>query len=109
MESRGCQQYYNLNANGSCTHEKEQYRLTENPHKRQRTTSCGRASSLKSDCKLFSRLYVASQFRDVNLNDYFSNKNQPCPPSVSVRGKMTLGIKSDIVRCLEDAPEKQMT
>ena len=53
MESQGCQQYYNLYANGSCSHEKEQYKLTLNPHKRQRTTSCGLVSSLKSDCNLF--------------------------------------------------------
>ncbi len=32
MESQGCQQYYNLYANGSCSHEEEQYTL--NLHKR---------------------------------------------------------------------------
>ena len=31
-ESQGCQQYYNLYANGSCSHEEEQYTL--NLHKR---------------------------------------------------------------------------
>ena len=107
MESQECQQNYNLHANGSCIHEKGQYKLTLNPHKRQRTTSCALVSPLKSDCNLFSRLYVASQLRDVNLNDYFSSDNQPCPPSLSARGKLTLGIKSDIVRFLEDASEKQ--
>ena len=106
MESQGCQQYYNLYANGSYSHEEEQYRPTLNQHKRQRTTSSGLVSSLKSDRYLFSRLYVASQFRDGNLNDYFSHKNQPCPPSLSARGKLKLGTKSEIVRCLEDAPEK---
>ena len=86
---------------------KKNNKLTLNPHKRQMTTYCGIVSSLKSDCNLFSRLYVASQFPDVNLNGYFSNENQPCPPSVSARGKLKLGTKSDIVRCLEDASEKQ--
>ena len=105
MESQGCQQYYNLYANGSCSHEEEQYTL--NPHKPQRTTSSGLVSSPKSDRNLFSRLFVASQFRDGNLNDYFSHKNQPCPPSLSATGKLKLGTKSEIVRCLEDAPEKQ--
>ena len=84
MESHGCQQYYNLYANGSYSHEEEQYTL--NPHKRQRTTSSGLVSSLKSDRNLFSRLFVASQFRDGNLNDYFSHKNQPCPPSLQPEG-----------------------
>ena len=104
MESQGCQQYYNLYANGSYSHEEEQYTL--NPHKSRRTTSSGLVSSLKSDRNLSSRFHVASQFRDGNLNDYFSHKNQPCPPSLSARGKLKLGTKSEIVRCLEDAPEK---
>ena len=64
-------------------------------------------SSLKSDRNLFSRLYVASQFRDGNLDEFFSHENQPCPPSLSDRGKLILGTKSDIVRCLEDAIEEQ--
>ena len=105
MESQGCQQYFNLYANGSCSHGEEQYTL--NPHKRQRTTSSGLVSSLKSDRKLVSRLFVESQFRDGNLNDYFSHKNQPCPLSLSARGKLKLGTKLDIVRCLQDSPEKQ--
>ena len=93
-----------LYANGSYSHEEEQYTL--NPHKRQRTTSSGLVSTLKTGRNLFSRLYVASQFRDGNLNDYFSHMNQPCPPSLSARGKLKLGTKSEIVRCLEDAPER---
>ena len=105
MESQGCQQNYTLYANGSCSHEEEQY--TINPQKRHRTTSSGLVSSVKSDRNLFSRLCVASQFRGGNLNDYFSHKNQPCPTSLSARGKLKLGTKSEIVRCLEDAPEKQ--
>ena len=105
MESQGCHQNYNLFANGSCSHEEEQY--TINLHKRQRTTSSGLVSSLKSDRNLFSRLFVASQFRGGNLNVNFSHKNQPCPTSLSARGKLKLGTKSEIVRCLEDAPEKQ--
>ena len=105
MESQGCQQYYNLYAKGCYSHDEEQYTL--NPHKRQRTTSSGLVSPLKSDRNLSSRLFVASQFRGGNLNDYLSHNNQPCPSSQSARGKLKLGTKSDIVRCLEDAPEKQ--
>ena len=80
------------------------------PHKRQRTNTSGLVSSLiteKSECNLFSRLHVASQSRDGNLNEFVSHENQPCPPSLSVRGNLKLGTKSDIVRCLEDAPEEQ--
>ena len=77
------------------------------PHKRQRTTSSGLVSSLKSNRNLFSRLFVASQFRDGNLDHYFSHKYQTCPPLLSARGKLKLGIKSDIGRCLEDVPRKE--
>ena len=52
----------------------------------------------KSDCNLF---------RDCMLHLSFSHKKQPCPPSLSVRGNLKLGTKSDIVRCLENAPEEQ--
>ena len=83
--------------------------LFNTPHKRQRTNTSGLVSSLKSQTATFfsSRLHVASQFRDGNLNEFFSHENQPCSPSLSVRGKLKLGTKSDIVRCIEDAPEEQ--
>ncbi len=32
----------------------------------------------------------------------FSVTNQSCPPSLSDRGRLRLGKKSDIVTCLED-------
>ncbi len=33
---------------------------------------------------------------------FFSHENQSCPPSLSDRGKLRLGKKSDIIHCLED-------
>ena len=85
---------------------KNNIHLFNTPHKRQKTTTSELLSSLKSDRNIFSRLYVASQFRDGNLGEFFSHDNQPCPPSLSDRGKLILGTKSDIVRCLEDAIEE---
>ena len=76
--------------------------LFNTPHKRRRPTLVNVLSSLKSGRNLFSRFYVASQFRDGNLDEFFSHENQPCPPSLSDRGKFKLGTKSDILRCLED-------
>ena len=76
-------------------------------HTSARATSSGLVSSLKSNRNLCSRLFVASQFRDGNVNDYFPHKYQTCPPLLTARGKLKLGTKSDTVRCLEDAPEKQ--
>lgn len=36
-------------------------------------------SSLKNDCCLFSRLFIASQMRDGDLDDFFAHENQACP------------------------------
>ncbi len=43
-------------------------------------------SSLKNNCSLFSRLYIASQVRDGDLCEFFQHENQPCPPSLSQMG-----------------------
>ena len=44
---------------------KNNIHLFNTPHKGQKTKISEPVSSLKSDRSLFSRLYVASQFRDV--------------------------------------------
>lgn len=48
--------------------------------------------SLKCDIELFSRLYIACQTRDGNLEQFFRHENQACPPSLSVT--LHLGTKS---------------
>ena len=50
---------------------------------------------------MFSRLYIACQSRDGNLDEFFCHENQPCPPSISLLGKLRLGSKSDLLTCLE--------
>ena len=57
------------------------------------TKSKLQASSLKSDCNLVSRLYIASKFRDGNLEEFFSHENHPWPPSLSEHGKLNLPTK----------------
>ncbi|CAB4015081.1 Hypothetical predicted protein [Paramuricea clavata] len=58
---------------------------------------------LKSDCALFSRLYIiACRTREVDLFEFFQHENQPCPPSLSNVGKPLLpGNKTDLIDCLE--------
>ena len=53
--------------------------------------------TLKSDCQLFSRLFIGCQSRDGNLDDFFSHENQPNPPSLSCMGKLRQGNKSDLL------------
>ncbi len=76
--------------------------LFRTPKRRQKTKAQEVMAEMKSDRNLFSRLYVACQVRDGNLDEFFSYENQPCPPSLSDGGKLRLGTKSDIVHCLED-------
>ena len=56
---------------------------------------------LKNDCSLFSRLYIACQNRDGNLEEFFRHENQPWPPSLADRGEIRKGQKSDLVLCLK--------
>ena len=57
--------------------------------------------SLKQDMELFSRLFIACQIRDGNLNEFFRHENQTCPPSLWTGGGLRLGSKSDLLSCLE--------
>lgn len=58
-------------------------------------------AELKNDCALFSRLYIACQSRDGNLEDFFRHENQPWPPSIADMGELRKGQKADLVKCLE--------
>lgn len=58
-------------------------------------------TTLKSNCSLFSRLYVSCQVRDGDLDGFFAHENQNFPPSLSQYGKLRTGTKSDLLTCLE--------
>ena len=61
-----------------------------------------RISSLKSDCSLFARLFIACQTREGDLDDFFQHENQACPPSISDLGKLRLPKKkSELAECLQ--------
>ena len=47
-------------------------------------------AAVKSDCSLFSRLYIACQSRDGDLDQFFSHENQAAPPALSTGGKPRL-------------------
>ncbi|KAK3716735.1 hypothetical protein QZH41_006309 [Actinostola sp. cb2023] len=47
-----------------------------------------------------SRLYIGSQQRDGDLNEFFSHENQPYPPSLSDFGNLRFTKKSDLVLCI---------
>ena len=59
---------------------------------------------LKEDCSLFSRLYIACQVRDGNLEEFFRYENQPWPPSLAKLGQLRDGQKADLLKCPPESP-----
>ena len=56
---------------------------------------------LKSDCALFSRLYIACQTRDGDFDNFFKHENHAYQPSLSHLGNLRFGTKADLTDCLE--------
>ncbi|XP_045131595.1 uncharacterized protein LOC123516404 [Portunus trituberculatus] len=84
---------------------KNKLQLFGQPPARGKSQSTSKLQSLKSDCSLFSRLYIACQSRDGDLNEFFRHENQRCPPSLSQDGKLRQGKKSDLLDCLTSSVE----
>ena len=80
---------------------KNQMTLFSRPPSRGPSKTKQTITSLKSDCTLFSRLYIATQIRHGDLDNIFKHENHACPPSLSLLGKLRFGTKSDLVECLE--------
>ena len=74
--------------------------LFSTPQAKQRSRSREQVTSLKTNCTLFSRLYIACQARQSNLDSFFEHENQACPPSISDMGQLRQGSKSDLMECL---------
>ena len=46
-----------------------------------------------------------AQDREIDAGTFFQHENNPYPPSLSDRGKLHLGKKSDLLKCLIQAPD----
>ena len=66
-------------------------------------------NALKLDCSLFSKLYIACQVRDGNLDTFFEHENQAIPPALSQYGQIRQGTKSDLLDILEKLCEVPAT
>ena len=71
------------------------------PEKRQSSKTSNQVADLKSDCQLFSRLYIAFQAREGNLEEFFKHENSSSPPALSRNEKMRTGQKSNLITCIE--------
>ncbi|KAE8743467.1 hypothetical protein FOCC_FOCC010919 [Frankliniella occidentalis] len=58
-------------------------------------------SELKCDVQLFSRLFIVSLARKLDLKKFFEYENQLCPPSLALNGDLRSGTKSYLVPILE--------
>ena len=74
--------------------------LFSTPHTKVKSKSQKQFASLKTNCTLFGRLYIACQTREGNLDNFLEHENQPYPPSLSDMGILRQGTKSDLVDCL---------
>ena len=81
--------------------------LFSRPPVREKSRAQIQRSSLKNDCSLFSRLYIASQIRSGDLDQFFEHENQAYPPALSQMGKLRTGTKYDLVDCLENLVPSQ--
>ena len=75
-------------------------KLFNTPQAKQRSRSKEQVASLKTNCTLFSRLYIACKAGQCNLYRLFEHENQACPPSISDKGQLRQGSKSDLMECL---------
>ena len=69
---------------------------------KQPTKTC----ELEDDVSLFSRLFIVAQKREANLDNFFKHENHPYPPSLSDRGKLRAGKKSDLLSCLSKCQQE---
>ena len=79
---------------------KNKLALFSTPQTKQRSRSKEQVASWKTNCTLFSRLYIACQARQCNLDSFFGHENPACPPSNSDMGQLRQGSKSDLMECL---------
>ena len=62
--------------------------------------------NLKSDCKLYSRLFIAYEAREGNLEKRFAHENNSFPIAISEHGKLRkCASKSDFLKCLYENEE----
>ena len=83
--------------------------LLSTPTKKIVSKDKAKVQVLREDCSLFSRLYIACQNRDGNLEDFFTYENQPWPPSLSELGQLRRGVKADLIKLLPNATSQSPT
>ena len=53
--------------------------------------------------RLFSQMYIATQVRGGDLDEFFCHETLPYPPALSKGGELRSGNKSDLAKCIQPA------
>ena len=56
---------------------------------------------LKMHVRLFSQMYISTQIRGGNIEEFFSHETLRYPPSLGRSDEMRSGTKSDLVKCIQ--------
>ena len=96
VEQRLCESRVPVNA----VIKRNKLALFSNSHTQRVSKGKLRLTAAKNDSALFSRLYIASQCRDGDLDNFFRHENQPYPPALALGAEMRHGNKSDLLTCL---------
>ena len=81
--------------------------LFSHPTQKTKSKQAEQTTMLKHNVELFSRLYIVTQHREGDMATFFKHENHPYPPSLSDRGKIRLGKKSDLLSVLPAEAEKE--
>ena len=74
------------------------------------TNTRGQSSSrtefkgLKVKVRLFSQMYISTQIRGVDMDQFFSHETLKYPPALTKCGEMRSGEKSDLLKYLQLTP-----
>ena len=64
-------------------------------------------ASCKSSAAIITQMFVSLQARpDSNMDEFFMHENSRHPPSLSNKGKLRVGTKSQILACLPGMPAR---
>ena len=67
----------------------------------------GESKDLKQHVRLFSQLYISTQIRGADMDEFFSHETLKCPPSLSKNGEMRSGNKADLLKCLTNLSDRE--
>ena len=62
--------------------------MFNSPSEKKTSKDSNKMSGMAQDVNLFSRLYIASQGREVDMDNFFAHENHPWPPALSSSGKL---------------------